>query len=124
MARRETTDAVAEGVMVALVRACRDHLRPAIREQGIDERDLAYESALLREPSEVEPAVYGAQKRNMVLRVLRKMQQDGLISMQMGSNGAYRILPTSQGEEYAEFLMLPWYTKLWERLRGRAAHPI
>jgi hypothetical protein len=124
MARRETTEAVADGVLVALVRACRDDRRPAIREKGHDERDLAYESDLLQEPSEVESTVYGSQKRNMVLRVLRKMQRDGLISMEMGSNGVYRVLPTSKGEEYAEFLMLPWYAKLWKRLRGRASQPI
>ncbi len=124
MARRRTTEAVAEGVLLALVRACRDHLRPAIREQGIDERDLAYESALLQTPAEVEPTVYGSQKRNMVLRVLRKMQQDGLISMQMGPNGAYRVLPTPKGEEYADSLTRPWYAKLWERLRGRASQPM
>ncbi len=121
MARRETTEAMAGGVLVALVRACRDDQRPTIREKGIDERDLAYESALLETPAEVEATVYGSQKRGMVLRVLRKMQQDGLISMQMGSNGVYRVLPTSKGEEYADSLMRPWYTKLWERLRGRTS---
>jgi hypothetical protein len=124
MPKRGTTEEAMAGVLLALVRACRDDLRPAIREEGIDERDLAYEAGLLLRPSDLEAAIYGSQKRNSVLRVLRQMQGNGLINMEMGPKGAYRVLPTGKGEQYAEFLMRPWYRKLWSRLSGRASQPV
>lgn len=107
-------------VILALVRACRDDLRPAIRREGIDERDLAFEASLLA-PAEVENPTYGTRKRNGVLRILRGMQRQGLITMETGPRGAYRVLPTSQGEKYAEYLMRPWWRRLWDRLRRRGA---
>ena len=108
-------------VLLALMRACRDDLRPAIRREGIDERDLAFEASLLRQPSDVETTTYATRMRNSVLRVLRAMQREGLISMELGPSGAYRILPTPQGEKLAALLMRPWHRKLWDRLRGRVS---
>ena len=113
--------AVQGQVLLALMRACRDDLRPAIRRDGMDERDLAFEAALLLRPSDVETTTYATRMRNSVLRVLRGMQQEGLITMELGPGGAYRILPTTQGERYVERLMRPWHRKLWDRLRGRSS---
>ncbi len=113
--------AVQGDVLLALIKACSDDLRPAIRREGIDERDLAFESSLLQRPADLEMTTYATRMRNSVLRVLRGMQREGLITMEMGPKGAYRVLPTSQGEKEAELLMRPWYLKLRDRLRGRAA---
>ena len=113
--------AVQEDVLLALIRACRDDLRPAIRREGIDERDLAFEASLVQRPADLELSIYGTQMRNTVLRVLRGMQREGLITMELGPRGAYRVLPTSQGEKEAELLMRPWHRKLWDRLRRRTS---
>ena len=112
-----TADTATEVVMRALIRACRDHLRPSIREAGIDERDLAFEAGLLT-PAEVDSAIYGPQKRNAILRLFRRLQGEGLISMHMAPNGVYQVLPTPKGEQFVEQLARPWYSKMWDRLRG------
>lgn len=107
-----------ESVMRALIRACEDRIRPSIRHTGIDERDLAFEAGLLT-PSEMESIIYGPRKRNGVLRLFRRMEQDGLIVMNVAINGVYRILPTSEGEKFVARLPQPWYRKMWNRVRTR-----
>ena len=121
---RNAERAVQGEVLRALIRACRDDLRPAIRREGIDERDLAFEASLVQRPADMELSIYGTQKRNGVLGVLRGMQRDGLITMEAGPSGAYRVLPTSQGEKLAALLKRPWHRKLWDRLRGRASQRV
>jgi hypothetical protein len=106
-----------ESVMRALIRAYQDQIRPSIRHNGIDERDLAFEADLLT-PSEMESIIYGPRKRNAVLQLFREMEREGLISMNMGINGVYRILPTSEGEQFVAQLPQPWYRKMWNRLRN------
>ena len=114
----EDAERATEAVLFALARAHRDSLHPTIREEGIDERDLAYEAGLLQ-PAEMESSIYGTQKRSRILRLLRQMQTRELITMEMAPPGVYRIHPTEAGARYAEFLMRPWYIKLLDRLQGR-----
>lgn len=106
-----------ESVMLALIRACQDQIRPSIRHTGIDERDLAFEADLLT-PPEMESIIYGPRKRNGVLKLFRAIEREGLIIMNMEGNGVYRILPTSEGEKFVAQLPQPWYRKLWARVRN------
>ena len=92
-------------------------MRPSIRHTGIDERDLAFEADLLT-PSEMESIIYGPRKRNAVLQLFRVIEREGFIVMNMGINGVYRILPTSEGEKFVAQLPQPWYRNLWARLRN------
>ena len=109
----------AQAMLLALVRAYRDPLRPHIRQQGLDERDLAFEADLLI-PAEVELPVYASQKRGAILRVLREMKARGWVDLRPTPPiGAYSVVLQAPGEAQAFRLLQPWWSKVWERLRGR-----
>lgn len=85
--------------LVTLVRAHNDARRPAIREKGIGERDLAFEAGML-EPPDMEMTMYATQRRSRVLRVMREMQTRGWCHMDvLPPIGAYFIKLTPEGEQ-------------------------
>lgn len=118
---RETVfreQAIAE-LLVALVRAHQDPFRPTIREQGIEERDLAFEAGLLA-PADMELAVYGTQKRRRVLTLLRQMQERGWARMEvMPPRGAYHIVLLPKGAEHADTITRSWWRRLMDRWKAR-----
>ena len=106
-------------VLLALTRAFHDPIRPKVREEGLEERDLAFEAHLLT-PAEVEMSVYATQKRNRVLRLLRDMRDRGWIKMEpKPPTGAYYVSLSSTGLLYVrERMRAPW-SKLWDHIRSR-----
>ena len=90
-----------ESMLYVLVRAYQDPVRPKIRVEGMDERDMAYEAGLLT-PVEMETSVYGTQKRGRVLRLLRKMVERSWVDMEaVPPQGAYRIFLKQDGVNHA-----------------------
>lgn len=106
-------------MLVALVRAYHDHLRPDIQSAGLDERDVAYEAGLLA-PKEVELTVYATQKRGRVLRLLRDMESLGWVGMQeTPPQGAYQVFLHGEGVQAAREHLRPWWSKLLDRFRAQ-----
>ena len=106
-------------VLLALTRATHDPIRPKVREEGLEERDLAFEAQLLT-PAEVEMSVYATQKRNRVLRLLRDMRDRGWIQMEpKPPTGAYYVSLKDSGLLYVQERMRPPWSKLWGRVRSR-----
>ena len=106
-------------MLLALARAFHDPIRPNIRTQGIEERDLAFEAGLLI-PAEVEMTIYSSQKRNRVLRLLEDMKSRGWVEMEpTPPTGAYHVFLKPQGEEYVRELLRPWWNRVWSWLRAR-----
>ena len=90
-----------EGMLYVLVRAYQDPIRPKIRFEGMDERDLAYEAGMLT-PVEMETTVYGTQKRGRVLSLVRRMVELSWVDMEpTPPQGAYHILLKQEGVDYA-----------------------
>lgn len=106
-------------MLLALVRAYQDSLHPAIHTDGIEERDLAFEADLLS-PAEVEPIMYGNQKRGHILRLLRAMKERGWIDYQQTPYGTYRVVLKAEGERDATELQRSWWSRLRERLGTRS----
>ena len=97
---REVEQAL-ESMLYVLVRAYQDPIRPKIRVDGMDERDLAYEAGLLT-PVEMETSVYGTQKRGRVLSLVRKMVERGWVDMEpTPPQGAYHLFLKQEGVNYA-----------------------
>ena len=97
---REVEQAM-EGMLYVLVRAYQDPIRPKIRFEGMDERDLAYEAGMLT-PVEMETAVYGTQKRGRVLGLVRRMVERSWVDMEPAPpQGAYHIFLKQEGVDYA-----------------------
>ena len=97
---REVEQAL-EGMLYVLVRAYQDPVRPKIRFEGMDERDLAYEAGMLT-PVEMEPSIYGTQKRGRVLQLVRKMVERSWVDMEPTPPlGAYHIFLKQEGVDYA-----------------------
>ena len=93
-----TVEDAAQEMLAALICAHNDPRRPAIRERGIEERDLAFEAGFI-EPPDMELTIYGTQRRNRILLVLREMQTHGWCAMEpLPPTGAYyvRLLPAGQ----------------------------
>ncbi|MBI4234423.1 MAG: hypothetical protein HY686_08285 [Chloroflexi bacterium] len=108
-----------EVLLLTLVRAYHDPLRPAVRAKGLDERDLAFEADLLI-PAEVEIPVYATQKRGYILRLLRGMESKEWVELEAAPPyGVYRVILKAAGEEYARALMRPWWVKLREGWQAR-----
>lgn len=75
----------------ALARAYQDPIRPWVREQGLEERDLAFEAGLLA-PWEVEMPTYATQKRGRIVRLLREMERRGWVDLEARPPyGAYYV---------------------------------
>ncbi len=92
---------ILENMLFALVRGYQDPVRPKIRTEGMDERDLAFEAGLLN-PMEMETSLYGTQKRGRVLGLLREMVKRSWVEMQpMPPQGAYHVYLTEAGAQYA-----------------------
>ena len=106
-------------VLLALTRAFHDPIRPKVREEGLEERDLAFEARLLT-PAEVEMSVYATQKRNRVLRLLRDMRDRGWIEMEpKPPTGAYHVYLKSTGLLYVRERLRPPWSRLWDHVRSR-----
>ena len=106
-------------VLLALTRAFHDPIRPKVREEGLEERDLAFEARLLA-PAEVEMSVYATQKRNRVLRLLRDMRDRGWIEMEpKPPSGAYHVYLKSAGLLYVQERLRPPWSRLWDQVRSR-----
>ena len=106
-------------VLLALTRAVHDPIRPQVREEGLEERDLAFEARLLT-PAEVEMSVYATQKRNRVLRLLRDMRDRGWIEMEpKPPTGAYHVYLKSTGLLYVQERLRPPWIRLWDLVRSR-----
>ena len=90
-----------ESMLYVLVRAYQDPVRPKIRVEGMDERDMAYEAGLLT-PVEMETSVYGTQKRGRVLRLVRMMVERSWVDMKATPpQGAYHIFLKQDGVNHA-----------------------
>ena len=95
---RISIEDAAQEMLVALARAHNDPRRPIVREKGIEERDLAFEAGFI-EPPDMELTIYGTQRRNRILRLIREMQTRGWCQAeQLPPTGAYyvRLLPAGQ----------------------------
>ena len=105
-------------MLLILARAYHDPIRPKIRTDGMDERDLAFESGLL-EPAEVELAIYGTQKRGRVLRLIREMENRGWVENRvMPPQGAYHVVLKPSGvERVRESQRHSGIPGLWDRLK-------
>lgn len=102
-------------MLFALVRAYGDSSRPKVREQGLEERDLAFEADLLS-PADMELTVYATQKRGRVLSLMRQLQARGWAKMEvMPPRGAYHIFLLPKGVEHAHQVARPWWRKALER---------
>jgi hypothetical protein len=94
-------DLILESMLFALVRGYQDPVRPKIRTEGMDERDLAFEAGLLN-PMEMETSLYGTQKRGRVLGLLREMVKRSWVEMQpMPPQGAFHVYLKEEGAKYA-----------------------
>jgi len=109
------------GAMVwALARAYRDPIRPWVREQGLEERDLAFEAGLL-DPWEVEMPTYATQKRGRIVRLLREMQRRGWVDLEpRPPYGAYYVRLRPDAMEALARARPGWGARLrrwWRALR-------
>ena len=110
---------VNKALLVALVRACKDPRRKYIQEEGMEERDLAYESGMIRMPFDLDMPFYATVKRGRIVQHLNEMNELGLIEFQEPHQGGFlRVLPTKNGEIEAKQIMRPWFLKLLDRLLG------
>ncbi|MSQ11794.1 MAG: hypothetical protein EXR48_03770 [Dehalococcoidia bacterium] len=111
--------AALEDLLLALVRAHADSLRPNIPQEGIEERDLAFEAGLLA-PPDMETNIYATRKRNRIVYLLRKMQERGWARMEtVPPRGAYHLFLLPQGVEHAHVVARPWWKRLLDRRRTR-----
>ncbi len=102
-------------MLLALVRAYGDSARPQVRANGLEERDVGFESNLLT-PPETELTVYATQKRGRVLSLMRQMQSRGWARMEvMPPRGAYYLFLLPKGVEYAARITRPWWRRALDR---------
>ena len=107
----------AGALLKALARAFRDPRRQDVREQGIEERDLAFEANLLQ-PMDVELPRYANLKRGSIVRLLEQMERQGFIEFKDPKPGTLlRVLPTAAGKEIGDRLLRPWYIRVLGTLR-------
>lgn len=112
-----------QSILFVLLRAQHDPSRPDVREQGLDERDLAFEADLII-PAEMEMSIYATQKRGHILSLLRTMKSRGLVEYTpTPPTGVYRVRLTAQGQEIAMNLFRPWWVRLRDALRRRRRLP-
>jgi hypothetical protein len=105
-------------MLVALVRAYQDRVRPHVPTSGLDERDIAFEAGLLT-PMETELTVYATRMRGRVLSLLRDMESWGWVAMkQMPPQGAYHVFLEGDGIAVAQEHLRPWWSKLMDRFRS------
>ena len=109
---KECREAILFDILFALARASTDRVRPHVTEEGLEERDLAFEAGLLS-PPEFEISVYATRKRNRVLGLLREMSERGWIRMQIKPpSGAYYVYLQDAGIE----LLRERTRSIWHRL--------
>ena len=106
-------------MLLVLARAYQDPIRPKIREEGMDERDLAFEAGLL-DPVEVDLAVYATQKRGRVLRLIRELESRDWVETQVvPPQGAYNVLLKPAGvERVRESQQHSGIPGLWDQLKA------
>lgn len=115
----ECLEAILFDILLALARASNDRVRPHVAAEGLEERDLAFESGLLS-PPEVEMSVYATRKRNRVLGLLKEMSERGWIRMQTKPpSGAYYVYLQDAGIELLRertrptwHRLLAWFSRL------------
>lgn len=108
-------DRLMEAILVALVGAFRNPRRVDLQENGMDERDLAFEANLL-DPPDVETARYIGHRRRGVLRTYRHMEGIGLLRL-VDHKGIFSVFPTETAGIHYEYLLKPFWEKWLLRLR-------
>jgi hypothetical protein len=105
-------------MLVALVRAYQDSVRPNVSTNGLEERDMAFEAGLLS-PMETELTVYATRKRGRVLGLLRDMESWGWVAMQTAPpHGAYHVFLEGEGIAAVQEHLRPWWSKFLDRFRS------
>ena len=106
-------------LLVALARAHVDRLRPDVRTDGLDERDLAFEAGLIQ-PMETELTIYATQKRGRIVRLLTEMKAFGWVEVEARPPvGSYHVMLQSEGMVAVREHLRPWWSKLLDRWLGR-----
>ena len=118
---KRTTDNIRR-MLLALAFASNDPIRPQIRIEGHEERDVAYEAGLLS-PREVEMSVYSTQKRGRILHLLGIMREKQWVEFTpKPPTGAYYVFLTAIGYENAINFSKPWWRKavnaFYRKIRG------
>lgn len=111
-------------ILLAVAFASTDPIRPQIKIEGHEERDVAYEAGLLS-PREVEMTVYSTQKRGRILHLLGIMREKQWIEFTpKPPTGAYYVFITPTGYETAINLAKPWWRKafngFYRKIRGES----
>ena len=109
----EHREAILFDILFALARASTDPSRPHVIQDGLEERDLAFEAGLLS-PAEVELSVYATRKRTRVLSLLKEMSGRDWIQMQVRPpSGAYYVYLQDEGIRLIrQKSRPPWYRVL------------
>ena len=111
---------IAGSLLIALVKAFKNPTRTAIREEGLDERDLAFEADLLS-PMDMELVKYASTKRRSIVNILEQLEIQGLIRFKDKSPGIlYKIFPTENGMTIGEKLMRPWFMNIFHSIFPRS----
>ena len=114
---KRTTEDI-ERMLLALAFAFSDPIRPQIKIEGHEERDVAYEAGLLS-PPDVEMTVYSTQKRGRILRLLGSMKEKQWIDfIAKPPLGAYYVFLTPSGYQQALKVSKPWWRKVVARFFG------
>lgn len=114
----DEADRLMEAIIVALVQAFRDPRRVGLQENGMDERDLAFE-ALSFDPLDMETARYVGARRRGILRTYRHMESIGLLKL-VDRSGIFRVFPTKVTVIYYDYLIQPFWNRWFLCLRKRA----
>ena len=111
---KRTTEDI-KRMLLVLAFAFNDPIRPQIKIEGHEERDVAYEAGLLS-PRDVEMTVYSTQKRGRILRLLGSMKEKQWIDFRAKPPiGAYYVFLTPVGYQQAINVSRPWWKKVITR---------
>jgi len=107
---------IAGSLLIALINAFGNPKRKNLQDDGLEERDLAFEAGLLS-PMEMELTKYATTKRGKIVYILEKLETQGLIRFHVKTPGIlYKIFPTDQGQTIGQKLMEPWYMKIFHAI--------
>lgn len=116
--KEKQTNRDAIKMLLALAFAFNDPLRPQIRIEGHEERDIAYEAGFLS-PKDVEMSVYSTQKRGRILSLLRIMKENQWVDfVPKPPIGAYYVSLTPVGYRKAVQYSTPWWKTIAKRILG------
>ena len=103
---------IAGSLLIALVKAFKNPKRKSLWDNGLEERDLAFEASLLS-PMDMELARYATTKRRTIVNILEQLEIQCLIHFEDKDPGKlYKIFPTQDGFSVGEKLMRPWFIKI------------